>query len=209
MEVEQINLEGKVIGKVKLPECFFQKTASGNGVKLNRHLVHEVIRAYMANQRSGTHSTLTRSEVTGGGRKPWKQKHTGRARAGTSRSPLWRKGGIIFGPKPRCYRIDLPQSKVKSALSQILEMKAEAGEVIVSEKPVLEKVKTKEVVKWMKNLSLPKNSLLVLDKKDENLSRASRNLELFRVMEWRNLHPFHILQAKKVVFTPEVINVSK
>src|SRR3989338_3711360 len=132
MEIEQLNSEGKSTGKARLPESWFADS------KMNRHLVHEVVTAYLANQRKGTHSTKTRSEVSGGGKKPWKQKHTGRARAGSSRSPLWRGGGIIFGPKPRSYRRDLPQAKVRIALIQILAEKAKTGTIVVSEKPNLD-----------------------------------------------------------------------
>src|SRR3989344_3208552 len=111
MEINVLNSKGEVTGKANLPEGL-------DSVKVNRHLVHEVVRAYLANQRKGTHSTLTRTEVSGGGKKPWKQKHTGRARAGSSRSPLWRGGGIIFGPQPRSYRIDLPHAQVKAARTE-------------------------------------------------------------------------------------------
>lgn len=196
MEVDVLNSEGKVTGKMNLPEAFSQ-------VKVNRHLLHEVVTAYLANQRKGTHSVLTRSEVRGGGKKPWKQKHTGRARAGTIRSPLWRGGGIIFGPQPRSYRVDLPQAKIKSALSQVLAAKAGNGEVVVSEKPQLENAKTKKVAQWLKKISPSQNSLLVLEKKDEKLFLASRNLTRFRVMECRQLHPYDLLNAQKIIFTPE------
>lgn len=199
MEVDIVNSEGKVSGKTVLPESIGQ-------VKIRPHLVHEVLRGYLANQRKGTHSSLTRSEVKGGGKKPWKQKHTGRARAGTTRSPLWRGGGIIFGPKPRSYRIDLPHSKVRSALSQVLNVKAKNGDLIISEKPQLENRKTKKVVEWLKKLSLPQKSILVVEKKDEQLSLASRNLKFFKVMERNSLHPYHILNAQKVIFTSEAFN---
>lgn len=199
MEVDILNFEGKIEGKAKLPDRF------SDFKKANSHLLHEVVRAYLANQRKGTHSTLTRAEVTGGGKKPWKQKHTGRARAGTSRSPLWRKGGIIFGPKPRSYEIPIPRAKVKTALSQVLAAKAENGDLVVSEKPQMEQAKTKVVSQWLKKLSLPEKSLLVIEKKDENLALASRNLKDFHWIEWKHLHPYHILKARKIVLTPEVV----
>ncbi|MBI3012346.1 MAG: 50S ribosomal protein L4, partial [Elusimicrobia bacterium] len=187
------------VGTKSLPDPMF-------GVKaVNPHLVHEVVRAYLANQRKGTHSSLTRSEVTGGGRKPWKQKHTGRARSGSTRSPLWRKGGIIFGPKPRDYSINLPHAKVKSALRQVLSAKAANGEIVIAEKPVLEKCKTKEIAQWIKKLNLPETSLLVVDKRDEKISQASKNLKNFSWIEWNHLHPYHLLQAKKILICPEVL----
>ena len=196
MEINILNSEGKVTGKANLPEGL-------DSVKVNRHLVHEVIRAYLANQRRGTHSTLVRGEVSGGGKKPWKQKHTGRARSGSTRSPLWRGGGIIFGPHPRSYRIDLPNAKVRAAFSQVLSVKFKRGEIVVAEIPALEQAKTKIVATWLKTLSLPQNALLVLEKKDAKLALASRNLPEFTVIEWRNIHPYHLLNAGKVVFTPE------
>lgn len=201
MEINVLNAEGKVSGKVAWPE----QRLSGENAKVNRHLAHEVVRAYLANQRSGTHSTLTRTEVSGGGKKPWKQKHTGRARSGSSRSPLWRGGGIIFGPKPRSYRMDIPKQKIKIAFNEILADKVKNGQVVVSDKPRLEKTKTKEVFQWLKKLDLPMNSLLVVDKKDEKLNLASRNLQDFMIVEFQNLHPYYLLKAGKIIFTPEAV----
>lgn len=199
MEVNILNSEGKVIGKKEF--SFIQEE------KYNPHLLHEVVRAYLANQRKGTHSTKTRSEVQATGRKPWKQKHTGRARAGSARSPLWRGGGIIFGPKPRSYRIELPKKKVKKALAQVFSAKAKNGELLVSEKPELQIPKTKKVVEWMKKLSLPQNSLLVVEQMEKNLSLSARNLSDFSVIDWRSIHPYHLLKAKKVVFTPRALQL--
>ena len=198
MELDILDNEGKAAGKTSWPESLSAK-------KANAHLVHEVVNAYLANQRKGTHSTLTRTEVSGGGRKPWKQKHTGRARSGSTRSPLWRGGGIIFGPKPRSYRIDLPKAKIRGALSQVLSKKSGAGDILVAEPLKLEAAKTKSVAQWLKKLHCPSGSLLVLDKKDEKLKLASRNLPDFNVMECAHLHPYHVLRAKKIIFTPEAV----
>lgn len=198
MEVDVLNLEGEAKGKANLPDSL----AKG---KENKHLLYEVVRAYLANQRKGTHSTLGRSEVRGGGKKPWRQKHTGRARSGTSRSPLWRGGGIIFGPKPRSYRIDLPKGKIKGSLGQVLSAKLRRGDLVVAEKPVLEEAKTKKVTEWLKKLSLPEKSLLVVKDRDEKLLLATRNLPHFSVRQCSTLHPYHVLSAQKVVFTPEAV----
>ena len=197
MEINVLDSQGKVSGKASLPEAIAQ-------AKPNRHLVHEVVTAYLSNQRKGTHATLTRGNVTGGGKKPWKQKHTGRARAGTSRSPLWRKGGIIFGPHPRSYRVDLPQVKVKAVLNLVLSAKAESGNLVVAEIPRLEAPKTKKVVEWLKALSLPQKCLVVMVKQDQIFKKASRNLVDFQVMEWKHLHPYQVMNSQKVVLTPEV-----
>lgn len=198
MDLNILDNAGKISGKASFPDAF-------GAAKVNKHLIHEVVTAYLSNQRKGTHSTLSRGQVQGGGKKPWKQKHTGRARSGTSRSPLWRGGGIIFGPKPRSYRIDLPHAKVKAALSQVLAAKVASGDIVVAQRPVLDQPKTKKVQEWLDNLSLPGNSLLVLDKGDDKIFLASRNLPGFRVMECRNLHAYHVLSAGKVVFTPEAV----
>ncbi|OGR83048.1 MAG: 50S ribosomal protein L4 [Elusimicrobia bacterium RIFCSPLOWO2_01_FULL_64_13] len=197
-EIDILNRGGVVSGKADLPEIF-------NQPKVNPHLVHEVVTAYLANQRRGTHSTLSRGEVRGGGKKPWKQKHTGRARSGTSRSPLWRGGSIIFGPKPRSYRQDLPRKKVQAALAQALTSKARAGDVVVAEGPELETAKTKKVAEWLKKISCPPNSLFVVVHGDPKLTLASRNLPDFQVAESRSLHAFHVLNAGKVILTPEAV----
>ncbi|OGR83321.1 MAG: 50S ribosomal protein L4 [Elusimicrobia bacterium RIFCSPLOWO2_01_FULL_54_10] len=196
MDINILDSKGKVSGKQTLPESIAN-------AKPDKHLAHEVVTAYLANQRKGTHAVLTRAEVTGGSRKPWKQKHTGRARAGTTRSPLWRKGGIIHGPQPRDYRITLPQAKVRAVLLQALSAKATSGDLIVADAPKLEQPKTKAVTAWLKSLSLPVKSLLVLEKKDSKLSLAARNLSDFEIMERKHLHAYQVLGAKKVVLTPE------
>ncbi len=198
MEV-QIYKDGKSNGTANLPDELFAVA------KVNKHLVHEVVRAYLQNQRKGTQSTLTRSEVSGGGRKPWKQKHTGRARSGSTRSPLWRHGGIIHAPKPRSYRTDLPGSKIRVALTHALSAQALAGNVIVSELPALKQAKTKLVSEWLKKLSFPRKTLVVVDKRDENFVVASKNIPDFEWVEYKHLHPYHILNAKKIVLTPEAV----
>ena len=199
MEIEILSSEGKAQGKAELPGHISQ---SG---KLNRALLHEVVTAYLANQRKGTHSALTRAEVSGGGKKPWKQKHTGRARAGSSRSPLWRGGGIIFGPKPRSYRRDIPQEKIKISLYQVINEKAVSGNLVVSEMPALDKPKTKLVSLWLKKVSASADTLLVMDKKNDAFALASRNLDGFSWIECKHLHPYHIMHAGKVIMTPEAV----
>lgn len=198
MEID-INKDGKLNGKAEVPDQLFAVE------KVSKHLVHEVIRAYLMNQRRGTQSALTRAEVSGGGKKPWKQKHTGRARSGSSRSPLWRGGGIIFAPKNRDYRVDLPQSKVKTALTHALSSQAKAGNVVVSDAPALSKAKTKLIAQWVKKNAFPAKTLLVVDKKQDNLSVAARNMPYFQWIECKHLHAFHVLNAEKVVFTPEAV----
>ena len=198
MEIDILDSQGKVAGKKPLPESVAL-------AKPNKHLMHEVVTAYLANQRQGTHKVLTRGQVTGGSRKPWKQKHTGSARAGTTRSPLWRKGGIIHGPVPRDYSIGLPKAKVKAALHQALSIKASAGELVVAEAPKLQAAKTKNIAAWLKTLCLPQKVLLVIEKSDAQLSLASRNLKYFEILERKHLHAYPVLGAKKVILTPEAL----
>lgn len=202
METNILNSKGQQKGAVDLPENIFKATGKNS-------LIHEVIQAYLANQRKGTHETLTRGNVSGGGKKPWKQKHTGRARSGSSRSPLWRGGGIIFGPHPRSYRVGLPHKKIEQALALSLTSKFESGDLVITERPSLEKGKTKEVTEWRKSVGLEEKTLLVLKEKDDNLTRCSRNLKDFKLIEWKSLHPYHILDAKKVAIEPEVIECLK
>ena len=199
MEINVLDASGKVQGTASVPEKI---QAAG---KPNAHMLHEVVQSYLANQRKGTHKTLTRSMVSGSSKKPWKQKHTGRARAGTSTSPLWRGGGIIHGPQPRSYRVDLPQAKVQGALLQSLFDKFSQGQVVVSSKPVLEKAKTKAVAQWIKNFGVDGSLLFVLDKKDDHFSLASRNIQKFSWVEARNLHAYDVLKAQKIIFTPEAL----
>lgn len=199
MEVDILNSDGKSSGKATLPDPIFAEK------KVSKSLLHEVVRAYLANQRSGTHKAKTRSEVSGSMKKPWKQKHTGRARAGTSTSPLWKGGGIIHGPVPRSYHISVPKSKLETALVHALSSKASAGNVMVSALPALKEAKTKTVATWLKKLSIPAKSLLIVDKKDDKFALASRNMKDFAWIECKHLHPYHVLKAKKIVFTPEAL----
>ena len=163
-EIEIYNIKGKSVGKIELDKDIF------NG-KVNEPILHQVIRMYEANQRQGTASTKTRSEVSGGGRKPWKQKGTGRARAGTIRSPLWRGGGIVFGPHPRDYSYQVPKSVKRLALISSLNAKLNDKNMIVIDEIKLDKAKTKEIAAALRNLKAEKKPLLVLEEKNEGGQR--------------------------------------
>ncbi len=205
MEINILDSEGKVTGQAQLPEHMGGLAKKAKSA--NVYLVHEVVKAYLGNRRRGTQSALTRSEVQGGGKKPWKQKHTGRARAGTSSSPLWKGGGIVFAPKPRSYYTGIPQAKVKSALSQVFVERAMLGDIVVSEPPKMEVVKTKSLAAWLKKMSFPKKTLLIVESSEKKLVLAARNLESFEVIPWKHIHPFHLLNARKVVLTSEVLKI--
>jgi large subunit ribosomal protein L4 len=195
METTVYNAQGKEAGKIDLPSVF--------ETKISKALLHEVVVGYLANQRSGTHSTKTRGEVSGGAHKPWKQKGTGNARAGSIRSPLWRKGGIIFGPKPRSYVQGLSQQKRQLSLQMALASKAQDGNIMVLDGFSIAEPKTKNVYEILKNLNVTeaKNLLLVVDKTNANIKTAARNIDGLVVAEAKNLNTYQVMWATKVLLT--------
>ncbi len=197
METKLLNTKGQEVGKINLPEALF-------GVKPNPTFLHEVITAFLSNQRSGTADVKTRAEVSGTGKKPWKQKGTGRARHGSMRSPIWRHGGVAFGPTPRSFRIDLPAAKRKLALAQALTSKYTSDNVLVLEKFDLKDAKTKAVAEVLKTLEAGKKPLLVTSK-DAKLDLASRNIAGLNKMVPTDLNAYVVLNSTKVIFTKEAI----
>ena len=197
METKLLNTKGQEVGKINLPETLF-------GVKPNPTFLHEVITAFLSNQRSGTADVKTRAEVSGTGKKPWKQKGTGRARHGSMRSPIWRHGGVAFGPTPRSFRIDLPAAKRRLALAQALTSKYTSDNVLVLEKFDLKDAKTKAVAEVLKTLEAGKKPLLVTSK-DAKLDLASRNIAGLNKMVPTDLNAYVVLNSTKVIFTKEAI----
>ncbi|MDD5424225.1 MAG: 50S ribosomal protein L4 [Candidatus Omnitrophica bacterium] len=197
-ELEIYNIKGQPVGKFELDKKVFDG-------KVNEAILHQVVRMYEANQRQGTADTKTRSEVRGGGKKPWKQKGTGRARAGTSRSPLWRGGGKIFGPHPRDYSYSVPKSVRKLALVSSLNAKVNDNDMIVLDDLKLEKAKTKEFVAVLEKIKAEKKPMIVLDKKDESVVRASRNIRSLILRDYKTLNAYEILKQKKVVITQKAL----
>ena len=193
LKVELKNIAGQVIGEVELNESIF-------GIEPNTTAVHSYVKAYLANQRQGTQSALTRAQVSGGGIKPWRQKGTGNARQGSTRSPQWRHGGIVFAPKPRDYRMDLNKKVKRLALKSVLSDKAATGSIVVLDAIELEAAKTKEMVKVMKNLNLT-NALVVLDEKNETVQRATANLPKIATTLVGTLNPYEILKHTTLVLT--------
>ncbi len=170
------------------------------------YLLHEVVVAYLANQRQGTHSTKTRAEVRGGGRKPWPQKHTGRARQGSIRSPLFRKGGIVFGPKPRDYYIKLPKKKKVIAKYLSLSEKIKSGSLIVVNQLPVEVRKTKDMVAVLNKLQLNSEKILLVAKEiPSNIKLATRNLQYLSVQRVNDLNAYVILNHNKLVITKEAM----
>lgn len=195
MELEIRDIHNNIVGKKEVPEIIFNNQASES-------VVHSAVVAYMANQRQGTHATKTRAMVSGGGKKPWRQKHTGRARHGSIRSPLWRKGGIVFGPQPRDYYIKLPKKMKDTALFKALTLKYNDKEVLLLDKIELLRPKTKDMVEILRNLELADKSVLfVLPEKDENILLSARNIPYVGVVRAVDLNAYYVSLFDKIVFT--------
>jgi large subunit ribosomal protein L4 len=188
-----LNTANEKVGEIDLDDNIFQ-------VEVKTHVLHEVVCMQLANRRRGTASTKTRGEVRGGGIKPWKQKGTGRARAGSRRSPLWRGGGTVFGPKPRDYHYLLPKSTRRLALKMALSSRFGEGNMIVLEEFNLPVLKTKEFVRVMGNLGLDE-CLVVTGDVDENLTRCARNVVGCQVMPVIGLNVYDIIKYRKLVIT--------
>ncbi|MDO8733891.1 MAG: 50S ribosomal protein L4 [Elusimicrobiota bacterium] len=195
MEANIYNIKGEKTGTSVLPENIFN-------AKINVPLMHEVVTWYLANWRQGTHSAKTRAEVSGSGKKPWKQKGTGRARAGSIRSPLWRHGGVIFAKKPREFSYSMPKKKVHLALLSALSSKAKDGSVMVLDELKIVTPKTKNVAEIIKNLKLKKKVLLV-SKRDKTLNMASRNIANLFLHDVTDLTTYDVLNSDKILFTKE------
>lgn len=175
--------------------------------KVNKAVLYQAVRMYEANRRQGTASTKTRAVVSGGGRKPWKQKGTGRARAGSIRSPLWKGGGVVFGPHPRDYSYTLPQNIRREALRSSLNSKYNEKDLLVLDEIKVDKPKTKEFKKVLDSLKLNEKALFVLDKIDENLKLASRNLKEVTLKRADDLNAMDVLKVKKLVLTKPALAI--
>ncbi|MCK5138587.1 MAG: 50S ribosomal protein L4 [Thermodesulfovibrionia bacterium] len=200
-QVDIISMENKPVGKVELPNDIF-------GVAVKKGILHEVVRNYLANQRQGTAVTKTRGKVSGGGRKPYRQKGTGRARAGSNRSPLWKGGGTVFGPVKRDYSYKLPKKVKWTALGAALSSKFSDGEILVVKDFSLEKPKTRELVTLLKGLGL-KNVLIILPAEDETIKRAARNVPNVKIGVVGKLNVYEILFHEKLLFTQKAVEKMK
>lgn len=193
MNVEVLDSNGKKVSEIALSEEIF-------GGEVKEHLFYEVVKMQLANRRSGTASTKTKGEVSGGGIKPWKQKGTGRARSGSIRSPLWRHGGTVFGPHPRDYSYKLPRKVMKDALRNALKLRASEGKMMVFEAINLSEPKTKAAVELLKRTNLA-NALIVIEGENKNLELAVRNLKDFQVQKVVGLNVYDILNYDNLVIT--------
>jgi len=192
------NTEGKEVDSVKLDKSLFDGT-------VNTAAIYLAVNAFMANQRQGLAATKTRGEVSGGGRKPWKQKGTGRARVGSTRSPLWRHGGVIFGPHPRSFSWRLPDKIKTLALKSSLNAKVKDNQLMVVEALKLDSPKTKDAIKVLKNLKVipGAKTLLLLDKIDKNLKLALRNLKFLDFNAAQDTYAYEVLRHNKLLVTKE------
>lgn len=192
------NINGEEVGEIELSDEVF-------GAEVRSDILHQVVTMHLANKRQGNASTKTRAEVSGGGRKPWRQKGTGRARHGSIRSPIWTGGGITFGPKPRDYGFKLPKKVKRLALKSALSAKVEDKELIVLDKLEMEKPKTKDFVNILKNLKIDKKALVVLADKDENVIKSTRNIPGVMTVSVNILNVYDILNHDNLILTKDAV----
>ena len=193
-KIEVKNLQNEVVETLDLAEAVFD-------APVREGLMHDAVKQYLASHRSGTHSTKTRDQVAGSGRKPWRQKGTGRARVGEVRNPLWRSGGIVFGPKPRDYGYSLPKKMFRAALRSALNVKLRDSELSVVDGFALESHKTKLFAETLDKLGLKRKVLLIDPSDNPNLLRASRNLTEVSLIPSMQVTPYQVINARHVVFT--------
>jgi large subunit ribosomal protein L4 len=187
-----VNMAGKEVGTIELSEKVF-------GRKVNEAVLHTAVRAFLMNQRQGTQSTLTRSEVSGGGRKPWKQKGTGHARQGSTRSPQWTHGGIALGPKPRSYRIELNKGIKRAAMFSALSSKVAGGEMIVVDNITATEYKTKDMVKMLAAVGAAKKTLVVLPEVNNFVIKSCDNIEGVKTTQWNTINVYDILNCDTLI----------
>jgi len=188
---EVYNTDNKKVGEVELNDALF-------GLEVKKHILHDVVKMQLANRRAGTASTKTRTEVRGGGAKPYRQKGTGRARAGTNNSPLWRGGGVIFGPKPRDYSYKLPKKVRRLGVRMALSARFSEDNITILDGFDLADIKTKQFVEIMKKLNI-ENGLIVISGKNENLEKSSRNAQGYKVIQADGLNVYDILLHRRLV----------
>ena len=192
------NKEGKKVGDFQLNENIF-------GTEINENAMHQVVVALLANKRQGTQSAKTRAEVRGGGIKPWRQKGTGRARQGSIRAPQWIKGGIVFAPRPRDYRMAIPKSMKRVAMMSALSSKVQEGQMLVVEDLAFDSIKTKNVVNML-NAMEAKKTLIVTAESNEVVYKSARNIEGVAVIPANNINVYDLLKFEKVVMTKDAVS---
>ena len=197
-KVDVFDIKGKKVSDIELAENVF-------GIEPNENIVHAVLVNYLANQRQGTQSTKTRAEVRGGGRKPWRQKGTGRARQGSIRAPQWIKGGIALGPKPRSYKYKVNKKERRLAIKSLLSSKVLENDLIVVDKLNFKEIKTKQMVNAMNNLKITDKAFVVLASSDEKVQKSARNIENVKTGSVNTINVYDLLKYKKLVLTVDSI----
>ena len=195
--VAMVDMNNKKLKEMELPALF--------GAEVKTHLLHTAVVNQLANKRAGTACTKTKGLVSGGGKKPWKQKGTGRARAGSSRSPLWRHGGTVFGPLPRDYSYTIPKKEKRAALASALAAKVSENRLIVLDKIMLAEPKTGQMSSLLKNLGVAENALVLLGAENKNVALASRNMPSVKVLRMENINVYDLLKYRYLITTGDVL----
>lgn len=194
-----VDMEGKKVGTIDLADSVF-------GIEPNAAVMHQMVVNYLAAQRQGTQSALTRAEVSGGGKKPWRQKGTGRARQGSTRSPQWTHGGIVFAPKPRDYRFAVNKKVRRLALKSAFSSKAKDNEIIVVDSIAMDDYKTKTIAAMLKAIEADKKALIVLPAVDSKIIKSANNIQGVKTAQVNTLNVYDILNADKLVIVKEAVS---
>ncbi|MBO5009156.1 MAG: 50S ribosomal protein L4 [Clostridia bacterium] len=193
-----VDMAGKEVGEIALSEKVF-------GAEVNEAVLHTAVRAFLMNQRQGTQSTLTRSEVSGGGKKPWKQKGTGHARQGSTRSPQWTHGGIALGPKPRCYRVNLTKGLKRAAMFSALSSKVAGGNMVVIDTITAAEYKTKAMVSMLSAVGAAKKTLVVLPEVNDCVIKSLANIEGVKSTQWNTINVYDILNCDTLIVAKDAV----
>ena len=194
-----VDMEGKNVGTVELAESVF-------GIEPNAHVMHMMVVNYLAAQRQGTQSALTRAEVSGGGKKPRRQKGTGRARQGSTRAPQWTHGGVVFAPKPRSYKFTVNKKVRRLAMKSAFSVKAQENNIIVVDKIALDEFKTKKIAAMLKAVEAEKKPLIVLDTADQKVIKSAANIPGAKTTQVNTLNVYDILNAEKLVIVKDAVS---
>ncbi len=197
-KIDVYNIEGKKVSDIELKEEIF-------GIEPNEDVVHSVLINFLANQRQGTQSTKTRSEVSGGGRKPWRQKGTGRARQGSIRAPHWVGGGVALGPKPRSYKYRVNKKERRLAIKSVLSSKVLENNLVVVDAIAFNEIKTKNMVNALTNLKISGKTLILLPEKSENVQKSARNIEGVKTSLVNTINVYDLLKYNKLIVTLETV----
>ena len=197
-KIDVYDIEGKKVKTIDLKEEVF-------GIEPNEEVVHSVLVNYLANQRQGTQSTKTRAEVSGGGRKPWRQKGTGRTRQGSIRAPHWVGGGVALGPKPRSYNYTVNKKEKRLAIKSCLSSKVLENELVVVENLSLKEIKTKEMVRILNNLKVEGKAVILLPERDETVQKSARNIEGVKTLQVGTINVYDLLKHKNLVVTEDTV----